>query len=207
MDTNTPSTPLPLDPEWLLGLVQQALIDQQVTVSTHQLCALNDETQQLAALQSAVLLDVMWEGALVQNPDVSTVFWAQVQARLDEQHRAQALLPYINVQGTLFGLSLHAQCASVIELAVLHLTMVCAQTWEGAGKEALLELLEQLDENLFELRVLTGEQFEMLAAPAYEALKVLEAEPESEGKVALCAQTLSDMLLSALRLEPEELVS
>lgn len=202
---NTPTLTTPLDPEHVLDLIQRALIEQQVTATTGALCALPDESEQIVALQSAALLDVLWEGILVTNPDVSTVFWAQIGARLDEQQRYDTVLPYIDTQSTLFGISVQPQCALVLELALLHVAAHGAQLLESQGTGALQALLEQLDENLVRVRSLLGEHFEVLLGVSYDTLNTLATQTSEEGQEALrtCAQVISQMLLSALSLDPE----
>lgn len=206
---NTHTRPTPLDPEQVLDLIQRALIEQQVTPTTGALCALPDESEQIVALQSAALLDVLWDGILIDNPDVSTVFWAQVGARLHEQRRLDTLLPYIDTQSTLFGISVQPQCAFVLELALLHVAAHGAQLLESQGKDALQDMLEQLDENLVRMRTLVGEQFELLFSPSYMTLDTLATQTNEEGQEALrtCAQVIAQMLVSALSLETEALAA
>jgi hypothetical protein len=194
---NTTTDPSALDPAHVLHLVQSALMEQQITPSTRALCAHESETDVLTALQSAAVLDVLWDGIFVSDPDVSTVFWAQIAARLDEQSRGAHLLPYIDTQSTLFAVSVQPLCGEVLISAMVHLAGACAQTLEEHGSAALQEALMQLDENLLEVRTLLGEQFEPLLAPAYEALCALEAQ-EEQAALATCAQVLHEMLEAAL---------
>lgn len=196
MQTPTPST---LETQQILQWVQGALVDQDITANTRALCALDDEGQLLCALQSAALLDALWDGLLVQSPDVSTVFWAQICARLDEQRKATSLLPYIDTRSSLFSLAVHPMCAQVLESAFVHLAAVLAQTLQEHGSEALQEELLQVDENVLHMRTLLGEQFEQLLAPAYEAL--VELEQHELEALPTCAQVLYEMLDAALNVE------